>query len=151
MRPGAEIDANLNSLILGDLRDGRPVGVAFPIYVDAYGTSYWDLAGQRDGTLLFPRETGERDAIGGHAICIIGYQPDTGPDSPSGGGYYIFRNSASRSFAPEPEINASGKSATGAGDGFGRVSLADTQRHCWDLFRLQMNAPQVPKRRKPST
>lgn len=135
---GAELDANLNAYILEDLHNGKPVGVAFPIYVDAYGTSYWDLAGERDGTLQFPGDTGKRDSLGGHAVCIVGYQPDTRTPEKTGGGYFIFRNSASRGFAPEPEIDASGNSVTGAGDGYGRVSLVDTQRHCWDLFRLQM-------------
>ena len=106
---------------------GRPVGAAFPIFTMPSGMTNWDIAS--DGTIRVPDNPADR---GGHAVCIVGFQPDR--DEATQGGWFIFRNSGSEDFAPRP---FEGK----PGDGYGRISLKDIVNHCWDFFRLPPGSP----------
>jgi hypothetical protein len=62
----------------------RPVTLSFPVY-----NSWYQSASTRQTGRITMR-VGNEPAIGGHAVCLVGYV-DT-PSSP-GGGYFILRNS----------------------------------------------------------
>ncbi|MZP30583.1 hypothetical protein GTO91_12750 [Heliobacterium undosum] len=66
------------------LADGNLVGVSIPAYASWVKSQACWLSGAV--TLPLPQEP----SIGGHAICLAGYQDDS---SYPGGGYFIFRNS----------------------------------------------------------
>jgi hypothetical protein len=62
----------------------RPVTLSIPVY----NSWYQSAETRRSGRIT--KRIGNEPAVGGHAICLVGYQ-DT-PTSP-GGGYFIVRNS----------------------------------------------------------
>jgi hypothetical protein len=62
----------------------RPVTVSIPVYRSWYLSAATRVSGR------ITMRVGNEPAIGGHAVCLVGYQ-DT-PTSP-GGGYFIVRNS----------------------------------------------------------
>ena len=67
----------------------RPVTLSIPVY-DSW---YRSAETYRSGRITM--RVGNEPAVGGHAVCLVGYQ-DT-PTSP-GGGYFIVRNSWNGSF-----------------------------------------------------
>ncbi|MCY7351115.1 MAG: C1 family peptidase [Cytophagaceae bacterium] len=62
----------------------RPVTISIPVY----NSWYQSQETRRSGRITM--RIGNEQAVGGHAVCLVGYQ-DT-PGSP-GGGYFIVRNS----------------------------------------------------------
>jgi C1A family cysteine protease len=71
------------------LAAGRPVGISIPVYVSWYQSP----TTERTGRITMP--IGSEHDIGGHCMCIVGYQddgPETVTETP-GGGFFILRNS----------------------------------------------------------
>jgi hypothetical protein len=65
------------------LADGKPVAFAVPVY------NYWMTEPIRSsGDIRMPLSTDK--ALGGHAMCMVGYQDDA---EVPGGGYFMVRNS----------------------------------------------------------
>lgn len=124
------VATNLSALIVAELDAKRPLGLAFPIYPTGGSGNNWLDALLADGTVTFPAGVNpDKDAISGHAVCVTGVRPDKEAE---GGGWIIFRNSVGASF---PRRAVAGMT----GFGYGRMSLADANRHCWDLFTLRPN------------
>jgi len=72
-------------VIKAELRQGRPVAVAIPVF-----KTWYDSPTVREfGNIVLPLKS-DRFAVGGHAIVLVGFEDD--PGSP-GGGYFIVRNS----------------------------------------------------------
>jgi hypothetical protein len=135
--PDAEwVAANLRELIIEELKADRPLGLAFPIYETGLGRNNWLDAMLADGTVTFPDGVdSNHDALSGHAVCVTGVRLD---DAARGGGWIILRNSAGASF---PRRSVGGMT----GFGYLRMSLADANLHCWDLFTLRpANVPYEP-------
>jgi hypothetical protein len=127
--PDAEwVATNLSALIIAELQANRPLGLAFPIYETGLGRNNWLDAMQADGTVTFPDDVDSNsDALSGHAVCVTGVSRDS---TAKGGGWIILRNSAGASF---PRRSVGGMT----GFGYLRMSLADANLHCWDLFTLR--------------
>jgi hypothetical protein len=129
---GDEADKMMRHIIdimLFELRQKYPVGLGFPIYPTNGNSTNWNDAGEGNGTVQFPFDPDPKCHIGGHAVCVTGFQPSA--DEESGGGYFLFRNSVGRDFAIRHAIPG----LTGYGDG--RVSISDIQRHAWGFFTLR--------------
>lgn len=71
--------------IKSQLREGRPVAVAIPVFKTWYANPTTRLSGK----IILPLQS-DRFAIGGHAIALVGYEDD---DETPGGGYFLVRNS----------------------------------------------------------
>jgi hypothetical protein len=80
----------------------RPVTLSFPVY------NSWYRSAETARTGRITMRIGNEAAVGGHAVCLVGYQ-DT-PTSP-GGGYFIVRNSWGTGWA----------SASPYGKGYGTI------------------------------
>jgi len=71
------------------LAQGRPVGISVPVFNSWYQSPTTDRTGRI--TMPFPSE----NDVGGHCMCVVGYQDDTAAtitETP-GGGFFILRNS----------------------------------------------------------
>lgn len=94
----------------------RPVGVSIPVY-----NSWYQSAATRQTGRITMR-IGNEQAIGGHAVCLVGYV-DT-PASP-GGGYFIVRNSwGTTAFG----------SANPFGAGYGTIPYQYITNDAWEAF-----------------
>lgn len=94
----------------------RPIGLSFPVY-----NSWYQSAATRQTGRITMR-IGTEAAIGGHAVCLVGYV-DT-PASP-GGGYFIVRNSWG---------TASFGSANPFGAGYGTIPYQYITNDAWEAF-----------------
>lgn len=96
------------------LAGGRLMSVTIPVYA-----SWAQNAGVRQTGRITMR-LGEEPAIGGQALCIVGYQDKA--DYP-GGGYFVVRNSAGPAWAW----------ASPFGPGHGTIPYAYIARDGWEL------------------
>jgi len=69
------------------LAAGSPVVVGFDVYASFETGSWW----QPSGTGLMPYPTAREQLLGGHAVCLVGYNDNL--SGPAGKGYFIARNS----------------------------------------------------------
>jgi len=102
--------------IKNQLRQGRPVSVAIPVFK----TWYNNPAARLSGNILMPLRS-DRFAVGGHAIVLVGFDED--PTTP-GGGYFLVRNSWGDSWG----------SASPFGPGYGDVPYAYIERYNGDAW-----------------
>jgi hypothetical protein len=130
-----EIARKLNIIILDELARNRPVGISFPKYATGQYSTNWEDAGQSDGTLHFPGDADIDGHLGGHAVCVTGFEPSA--DAAAEGGYFIFRDSAGVSFPRHRLLGITG-------DGYGRVSLRDMRLHFWDVLLLRPLSEKLP-------
>jgi hypothetical protein len=109
------------------LAQGRPVGISVPVYNSWYQSPTTDRTGRI--TMPFP---GEQD-VGGHCMCIVGYQDDTAStitETP-GGGYFILRNSWSTHWGRQCQYGA----------GYGTIPYAYIAAYNWESYTLPQAAP----------
>ena len=126
---GAAVIRDFANLVIAELKAQRPVCMGFPVTATPNGSTNWNDAGERDGTVMYAPTAGLSDYTGGHAVCIVGFMPDATPDNQ--GGYFLFKNSLGPDFGARRAIPGV------TGNGYGRISLRDAWRHCWDYFTLQ--------------
>jgi len=109
------------------LAQGRPVGISIPVYNSWYQSPTTDRTGRI--TMPFP---GEHD-VGGHCMCVVGYQDDTAStltETP-GGGYFILRNSWSTHWGRQCQYGA----------GYGTIPYAYIAAYNWESYTLPPAAP----------
>ena len=117
------------------LSKGRPVGVSIPVYNSWYQSPTTDRTGRI--TMPFP---GEQD-VGGHCMCVVGYQDDTAStvtETP-GGGYFILRNSWSTHWGRQCQYGA----------GYGTIPYAYIAAYNWESYTLPP-APSPAKKKSSS-
>jgi hypothetical protein len=93
----------------------RPVTLSIPVY-DSW---YRSAETRRSGRITM--RIGNEAAIGGHAVCLVGYQDQT--TSP-GGGYFIVRNQWSTSWASQSPYGA----------GYGTIPYQYITNDAWEAF-----------------
>lgn len=108
--PAGDVDA-----IRGHLDGGRPVVVGVLTF------SNWDFPSAADtGEIGLPLPLSQPD--GGHAICLVGYEPK--PDAP-GGGVFLFRNSWNKSWATGSRYQA----------GYGTLFFEYVRQYALEAYR----------------
>ncbi len=116
--------------VLQALASCRPVALSLPVFRDAVmpqGNNWNTPVGVLYGRVLDPPPTSI--VVGGHAICVTGFQPDAGEPA---GGYFVIRNSWGTRWG-------SGLPATGSYGpvaGYGQVSATYVDRFLWEMCRL---------------
>jgi hypothetical protein len=93
----------------------RPVTVSIPVYNSWYQSAATRLTGR------ITMRIGSEPVIGGHAVCLVGYQDSA---SSPGGGYFIVRNSWGTTWA----------SASPYGRGYGTIPYAYITNDAMEAF-----------------
>jgi hypothetical protein len=111
------------------LGQGRPVAIAVPVYARTGGSSVTNWSsGITSGEVLDPYPDSYREFAGGHAVCVVAFQPDP---AERGGGWFIFRNSVGLNWAyglpgdDPPQVPERG---------YGALSATYVEGYCWELF-----------------
>lgn len=116
--------------VYDQLAQDRPVAIAIPVYSPSDGSALtnWNVA-MSSGEVVDPYKDEFRVFNSGHAVCVVGFQPD--PLEP-GGGWFIFRNSIGLNWASglwdgddAPRI---------PGRGYGAISATYVEGYCWEFF-----------------
>lgn len=93
----SEISPNSIPDIKACLAENKAVAFSIPVY----NSWYLNSEVERTGDIINPIPT--ETTVGGHAMCMIGYQ-DEPDDLPSGGGKFLIRNSWGTDWAPQSLI-----------------------------------------------
>jgi hypothetical protein len=123
------------------LKQNGPVAIALPVFYsasDPLETNWDNPVTTNSGVVIDPIE-GEwvphdparpEHSAPGHAVCVVGFQPDADELS---GGWFIFRNSRGINWAghrdgegPEPPIVPA--------RGYGAISATYVDRYCWEML-----------------
>ncbi|WP_237216362.1 C1 family peptidase [Falsiroseomonas oryziterrae] len=97
--PAARHPPRAARVVLEQLRQGRPVAITIPTFAEQgfTRTNWTDAFTLLTGCVLKKEAHWQR--VGGHAVCILGFQPATKDPL---GGYFVFRNSWGGRFAEQP-------------------------------------------------
>jgi hypothetical protein len=116
----AAMNPNDVNAIRAALSNKKPVGISIPVYNSIFSAA----------TCLTGRITmrvGTEPQIGGHALCVVGYQDDHGAVHTPGGGFFIVRNSWG---------TTQWGTACPFGAGYGTIPYAYISGSCWEAFQL---------------
>lgn len=94
---------------------GRPVGISIPVYNSWYRSANTQRTGQLNMRI------GTEPSVGGHAICVVGYQDHVGTP---GGGFFIIRNSWSTNWG----------SLSPYGAGYGTIPFQYVANDNWEAY-----------------
>ena len=126
----------ISQIILEALQTQVAVTAAFAVLGGIGRFSWLGVDAAAHGVVSYPLDDDAAllDPIGGHAVCIIGFVPDSS-DATGRLGWFFFRNSyGSHSFGRD-----AGETPTPPNSpvpGYGMISTADVDRYCWEyLFR----------------
>ncbi len=121
-------------IIRQKLQRGQPVAAAFPIYAldNQWNNEYsigWESGAVADPILFTSiadvyANDEEHEVSGGHAVCLVGYNPDSD--------HFLFRNSWGEEFSQD--FRSAEMDLPRAG--YGSVSASHVQNHCWELMYL---------------
>lgn len=117
------------SVVLGQLRMGRPVAVTLPVFKDPMsGMNNWGTPlSWSHGVVLDPPPTSVRD--GGHAVCITGFVASAAEPS---GGYFVLRNS----WGPAWGHSLPAAGYYGPAQGYGHISATYVDRFLWECCQM---------------
>lgn len=93
----------------------KPVGISIPVY------NSWYSSAQTTKTGAINMRLGSEPSVGGHAICLVGYQDSA---SAPGGGYFLLRNSWSTSWGYQCPYGA----------GYGTIPYQYITNDNWEAF-----------------
>lgn len=128
-------DMTLGQLFHQALSDNRPVVIALPLFEVPGRDLVSSAHARRFGRIGYPpsRITRGLRPVGGHSLCLVGYEPRPGGAELSG--WFVFRNSfGPHAFAAEIDRDPAQPRAPAAG--YGLIAAADVERWCWEyLFR----------------
>lgn len=99
------------------LASKKPTGISIPVY------NSWFRSAETNRTGRITNRIGSEPRVGGHAICVVGYQDDA---SAPGGGYFIIRNSWSTNWGNQCPYGA----------GYGTISYRYIATDCSEAFAL---------------
>lgn len=126
-------------VVLQLLRQGLPVAITMPTFRDpASGSTItnWTDAYARVTGEVRPKKD-EWDFVGGHAVCILGFQPAIKDPL---GGYFVFRNSWGSRFATQPLSPPAAKagekpvSPTVPGIGYGVIGASQIEGYVAEIL-----------------
>lgn len=115
-----------------------PVCLSFPVLRYLSGYNEWTFPpGWTTGQIPNPAESpadatdGRMDTRGGHSVCIVGYCADPNTEND---GWFVFRNSWGRRFAPMADFVP--KLPIGLERGYGMISSRHVNEFCWEMMFL---------------
>jgi len=119
----------------------RPVAIAIPVFYstrDSLETNWDNPSTTNSGQVVDPVEPDwtPRDPDSqmqfppGHAVCVIGFQPDDGEPT---GGWFIFRNSRGINWAAHIDTENQEPPIVPA-RGYGAISATYIERYCWEIL-----------------
>jgi hypothetical protein len=124
-------------LVYDRLKQGRPVAVSVPILARTAGsqdTNWNSPAAWGSGQVARPPDWVTATAPGGgspgHAVCIVGFQPDKTEPT---GGWFIFRNSRGRDWANNIDLYATAPPVV-PGPGYGALPATYIERDVWEIY-----------------
>jgi hypothetical protein len=126
-------------IVYDHLRQNRPAAIAIPVFYstdDRLETNWDNPVTTNSGKVVDPAEGWEArkdDPNGpppGHAVCVIGFQPD---DREPTGGWFIFRNSRGMNWAAHLDPEKRNNPRVPA-RGYGAVSATYIERYCWEIL-----------------
>lgn len=126
-------EQSCSDIIHAALMNGTPVVAGFCI-LDTIGYAAWfGLRAMRFGTVAYPSDAlvrAERlGPSGGHAVCIVGYDPGEAP----GEGWFLFRNSFGP-FGFSRDRDSDNLLPKATARGYGYISERDVDRYCWEIL-----------------
>jgi C1A family cysteine protease len=101
----------------------QPAAISIPVY------DSWYRSAETVRTGRITLRLGNEPSVGGHAICLAGYQDDS---SAPGGGYFIVRNSWHTTWGSQCPYGA----------GYGTIPYQYITNDCWEAFALAEPAGQ---------
>jgi len=116
------------------LAGSRPVGISIPVYLSWYQSP----TTERTGRITMP--IGGEQEVGGHCVCVSGYQddgPSTVTETP-GGGFFILRNSWGTAWGKDCSYGA----------GYGTIPYAYIAAFNWEAYALPTKKDKPKKKRK---
>jgi C1A family cysteine protease len=112
--------------------NNKPVAICLAVFRDPtmpQGAHGWGTkVAWSYGRILNPPPTSV--VAGGHCVCITGFVADSNEPS---GGYFIFRNSWSPSWA---KLAPSSGNTYSPEAGYGEISATYVDKYCWELMQL---------------
>src|SRR5262249_2734213 len=130
-------EPGIAKMVYNLLAKKRPVAIAIPVFystTDPLETNWDNPSTTNSGQVIDPIEPDwmPRDPDGpihappGHAVCVIGFQPD---HKESTGGWFIFRNSRGINWAGHIETE-NVEPAIVPALGYGAISATNVERYC---------------------
>lgn len=127
---GGSVTAPANASQLYTALGAAPVSIGVPVFVDTTQPTHdnWNVGGLMEyGRVLDPPP--KSVVIGGHAVCVVGFEPD--PNELSGHGWFIIRNSW------DPAVWGSKLPSTGTywgpAPGYGQISWSYVDSYLWEM------------------
>jgi hypothetical protein len=135
-------ESGVARMIYKQLAEGWPVAIAIPVFyssADRLETNWDNPTTTNSGQIVDPVDGWSLrgpDSPGapGHAVCIVGFQPDPGEAT---GGWFIFRNSRGLNWAAhvasddvKPRVPARG---------YGAISATYLEQHCWEILSPRLS------------
>ncbi|WP_425442333.1 C1 family peptidase [Rugamonas rubra] len=130
---GGSVTAPGNATLLYAALCQAPVAIGVPVFADPVlpTNDNWNAGGLMEfGRVLDPQPSSV--VIGGHAVCIVGFEPD--PTEPAGRGWFIIRNS----WGVSPwgsKLPAAG-AYWGPEPGYGQISWSYVDLYLWEMCSL---------------
>jgi hypothetical protein len=127
------------------LADKRPVAITIPVFystADPLETNWDNPVTTNSGEVIDPVEgdwmrqdpADATHAPPGHAVCIVGFQPDAVEPT---GGWFIFRNSRGINWAAHTDTDSKEPPIIPE-RGYGAISATYVERCCWEVFSPAM-------------
>jgi C1A family cysteine protease len=114
-----ELYARSPVAIRQEIRNHFPVAISIPVYQN------WENNPATKATGLIPMPLPRSRLVGGHAVCVVGYQLD---DQFTGGGAFIVRNSWGPGWAPLSPVQA----------GYGIIPFEYVERYGWEASTARL-------------
>ena len=114
-----ELYQRSSEAIRQEIRNHYPVAISVPVYRN------WENNPNTKATGLIPMPLPRSTLVGGHAMCVVGYQID---DQFTGGGAFIVRNSWGPGWAPLSPVKA----------GYGIIPFEYVDRYGWEAFTVRL-------------
>jgi hypothetical protein len=131
LHTGGGVAAPSKALALYQRLTPAPVSIGVPVFADPANPNLdnWNVGGLVPyGRVAEPPPMSV--VVGGHAVCVVGFQPDV--NEPAGKGWFILRNSWGNSFGDQLPNGG----YWGPEPGYGQISWSYIDTYLWEMCWL---------------